>query len=111
LSEFHRRPSSAQRAEKVRQLVATLGLREMRIEEIADLLGCSPASARIYVYELVDREVVCCCRASSARGRPNTVFRLKRDIVNPFPDEMIKLDGTKVTPPTLRDPLVAALFG
>lgn len=109
------RPSTARRLEKLSELVAELSVRDMGLAAIAAFLGCSPSSARNYVFELQDAGVV---ESPASRAPPGcverTVYRLHADTPG------VRRDAGRLRADPLaglceraprRDPLVAALFG
>lgn len=98
------RPSSAQREQRLRTLVAEFAARDMGYAGVAVFLNCSPSAARNYVHALVDERLI---EETSGGGasllEERTVFRLNS---NPP-----AVPAQAISARARRDPLVAALFG
>lgn len=96
------RPSSAQREQRLRTLVAEFAARDMGYTGVAAFLNCSPSAARNYVHALVDeRLIVAAPDARAASMEERTMFRLN----------LLAAPTQASRTPARRDPLVAALFG
>jgi hypothetical protein len=132
------RPSTMQRDQNLRTLVAEFSLRDMGYLDASLLLGCSASGARNYVDLLLDAGVLVRRRTSGVGGRDRTVYRLNPDAgrVSAFLAMAAREDASDAKPaaqpragrpladcmpaaachdsgpmPVRRDPLVTALFG
>lgn len=134
------RPSSARRIRNLRALVAEFARRDLGYSGTALLLGCSLSSARNYIFELLDAEVIVAHPFRPPAGGIDRIhYQLSTDrrTVRAFVAALAESDGAATQgdamqadrrrdsggvdnfnfgrslpdAPARRDPLVAALFG
>lgn len=129
------RPSSARRIMNLRALVGEFARRDLGYSGTALLLGCSLSSARNYIFELLDAEVIVAHPFRPPAGNIDRIhYQLSTDrrTVREFVAALAESDGAAtqtdrqrdpcagdnfnfgrslLDAPARRDPLVAALFG
>lgn len=103
--------ASQRRAGKLRELLDGLAHSDMTLEDVALLLGCSPSSARNYVLELLDADLVTSSRGGPVRGRvASAIYSIRRAVSVAEP---VQASGAAVPAMAAaqQDPLLMALFG
>lgn len=77
----HLRPSTSRRLANLRALVYEFSVRDMSFATAALFLKCSPSSARNYVFELLDAEVVISPQTKPPHGRIDRLeYRLNSNL-------------------------------